>query len=110
MTPARCSKTKTQLCSLLQFLTTDKRWYPPVPDWKDLLLPASRGDRPVIDGGRTPVAYSILFFFFLAPTKPAALTIALDKEKLSTFTKFSVTSIQLLIECIFSSTPIRVVE
>ena len=82
-----------------------------MPDWKDLLLPASRGDRPVIDGGRTPVAYLIyIVFFFLAPTKPAALTIALDKEKLSTFTKFSVTSIQLLIECIFSSTPIRVVE
>ena len=55
---ARCSKTKTQLCSLLQFLTTDKRWYPPVPERKGLLLPASRGERPIIDGGRTPVAYS----------------------------------------------------
>ena len=55
---ARYSKTKTQLCSLLQFLTTDKRWYPPVPEWKGLLLPASRGERPIIDGGRTPVAYS----------------------------------------------------
>ena len=35
---ARCSKTKTQLCSLLQFLTTDKRWYLPVTEWKGLLL------------------------------------------------------------------------
>ena len=43
---------------LLQFLTTDKRWYPPVPEWKGLLLPASRGERPIIDSGRTPVAYS----------------------------------------------------
>ena len=49
-------KTKTQLCSLLQFLTTDKQWYPPVPEWKGLLLPASRGERPIIDGGRTPVS------------------------------------------------------
>ena len=55
---ARCSKTKTQLCSLLQFLTTDKLWYPPVPEWKGLLLPASGGERPIIDGGQTPVAYS----------------------------------------------------
>ena len=54
----RSCKTKVQLCSLLQFLTTDKRWYPPVPEWKSLLLPASRGERPIIDGDRTPVAYS----------------------------------------------------
>ena len=29
-----------------------------MPEWKGLLLPASRGERPIIDGGRTPVAYS----------------------------------------------------
>ena len=28
-------------------------------EWKGLLLPASRGERPIIDSGRTPVAYSI---------------------------------------------------
>ena len=30
-----------------------------MPEWKDLLLPASGGERPIIDGGRTPVAYSM---------------------------------------------------
>ena len=35
-----------------------------MPEWKGLLLPASRGERPIIDSGRTPVAYSIAFFFW----------------------------------------------
>ena len=63
---ARCSKTKAQLCSLLQFLTTDKQWYPPVTEWKGLLLPASHGERLIIDGGQTPVAYSTRFLRCIA--------------------------------------------
>ena len=31
-----------------------------MPERKGLLLPASRGERPIFDGGRTPVAYSIM--------------------------------------------------
>ena len=33
-------------------------WYPPVPEWDGLLPPVSCGERPIIDGVRTPVAYS----------------------------------------------------
>ena len=29
-------------------------------EWKGQLLPASRGERPIIDGGRTPVAYTLV--------------------------------------------------
>ena len=35
-------------------------WYPPVPEWDGLLPPVSYGERPIIDGVRTPVAYSLV--------------------------------------------------
>ena len=55
----RSCKTKAQVCLLLQFYTTVEWWYSPVPEWDGLLPPVSCGDRPIIDGVRTLVAYSI---------------------------------------------------
>ena len=34
-------------------------WYPPVPEWDGLLPPVSCGERPIIDGVRTLVAYTL---------------------------------------------------
>ena len=34
-------------------------WYPPIPEGDGLLPPVSCGDRPIIDGVRTLVAYSV---------------------------------------------------
>ena len=54
----RTCKTKVQVCLLLHFQTTVEWWYPPVTEWDGLLPPVSCGDRPIISGVRTRVAYS----------------------------------------------------
>ena len=40
-------------------------WYPLVPKLDGLLRPVSCGERPFIDGVRTPVAYTIDYFLLV---------------------------------------------